>query len=79
VSALIVAIVFFAFGSCLVLNPANVTTRLHERNVDWWSRRKSGVMRSWGLPQEAMPLWVVRYGVGFWFCGCAVVLAIVAR
>jgi hypothetical protein len=31
-----------------------------------------------GSAQENAPLWLVRYGIGLWFCACAVAFAIVA-
>ena len=76
--ALIAAIVIFLVGSGLILNPANLTARMHHHSVQWWSRRRSRAFRSWGFPQGLAPFWLVRYGVGLWFCACAVVLAIAA-
>jgi hypothetical protein len=75
--ALIAAVAIFLLGSGLILNPANLTARMHQRNVEWWSRR-SRAIRAWGFPQELAPFWLVRYGVGLWFCACAVALAIAA-
>ena len=73
--ALVAAIAFFILGLGLILNPADLTARMHHQNVEWWSRRSSA-SRSWGYVQEWIPLWVVRYGVGLWFCVLAVALAI---
>jgi hypothetical protein len=76
--AVIVGTALFALGCALILNPANLTARMHQRNIDRLSSIRNPAIRSWLYPNTLVPLWVVRYGVGLWFCVGGIAYAVAA-